>query len=84
MTNRKFYRTRISYEVLSEEPIPGHVDLEYIAKECIDGRYVGRFSPVGVEEAVLSGKQAAESLYDFGSDPGFFCLTDEGEDSEDA
>lgn len=80
---QKFYKTRVVFEVLSEGPIPGHADLEYIAKESYDGRYVGRFSPDGAEETVLTGKQMADALYDFGSDPGFFSLNDDGEYSEE-
>ena len=38
------YKTTITYTVLSEEPIPGHADLEYIAKEAYDGHYVGTFN----------------------------------------
>lgn len=81
-SERKFYKTRIVFEVLSEEPLPGHAGLEYIARESEDGRYVGRFSADGAE-ATLTGKQMADALYDFGSDPGFFSLDDEGEYSEE-
>lgn len=82
MTERKLLRTKITYEVLSEEPIPGHADLEYIAREAMEGRYVGRFT--STEETVLTGKQMADTLYEFGSDPGFFMLDDDGKDDEDA
>lgn len=82
VAERKFHKTTITYEVLSEEPIPGHVDLEYIAREAMEGRYVGRF--VSNDETVLTGKQMADTLYEFGSDPGFFMLDSDGKDDENA
>ena len=81
---RLFYKTIIRYEVLSEEPIPGHADLEYIAKEANEGRYVGRFLPGGPNDHVLmNGASMAEALYEAGSEPGFFLLDDEGNDYDE-
>lgn len=71
------YKTTVTFEVLSEDPIPGHVDLEYIAREATEGRYVGRFGPTK-EETVTPAKMR-QLLYDFGSDPEFFLL-EEGEE----
>ena len=69
---RKFYKTTVIYEVLSEEPIPGQVDLAYIAHECDEGEYVGRF--LETKEQVMNAKEIAKELYSFGSEPGFFNL----------
>lgn len=77
----KFYKTKVVFEVLSNEPIPGHADLEFIARESYDGRYVGRFGET--TEQRLSGKAMADALYEFGSDPGFFSLDDNGNLSEE-
>ena len=82
MAARQFYKTVITYEVLSEETIPGHVDLEYIAKEAQEGRYVGRF--LRTEEIPLSGAGMAVALTAAGSDPGFFMLDDAGNDFDES
>jgi hypothetical protein len=71
------YKTTITYEVLSEEPIPGHADLEYIAKEAFEGRYVGRFGPT--KEEAVTPAEMRQLLYDFGSEPSFFLLDGEEE-----
>ena len=74
-------KTILRFEVLSEEEIPPHVDLEYIARETTEGRYVGRF--LESEESELTGKEMANALYAAGSNPGFFMLDDNGEHNED-
>ena len=81
---RLFYKTIIKYEVLSEEPIPGHVDLSYIGREAEEGRYVGRFLPAGANDQILmNGASMAECLRIAGSEPGFFELDDEGNDYDE-
>lgn len=77
MTNRKFYKTTITLEVLSERPI-GNMDIEEIAQEIITGDMSGAHSVDGVE--VLNGKEMAAALLKQDSDPMFFMLTDDGED----
>lgn len=80
MTDRKFYKTEIKFTVLSEEPIPDGMELASIANECINGDWsMGNASH---KETEINGKQAARALINQGSDPGFFRLTDNGEDSE--
>jgi len=39
MTDRKFYKTVISIEVLSEEPISEGMELGTIVNQCIEGDY---------------------------------------------
>ena len=79
MTDRKFYKTEIKFTVLSEEPIPDGMTLENIARECIEGDWsMGNGSH---KEKELDGKQAARALLNQGSDPGFFSLTEKGEDA---
>ena len=70
MTDRKFHRTVIAIEVLSEEPIPSGMELEDIATECKDGDWSMRC--VGRKEFVLDGPVAAKALINQGSDPLFF------------
>ena len=75
---RRFYKTTVTFTVLSEEPIPPHADLQYIAVECNDGQYVGNFS--ANDEQLLNGGAMADALYEAGSEPGFFSLDDTGQD----
>ena len=79
MTKRKFYKTRFTYEVLSEEPL-GEVTLESLAEMCDSGSCVGRWWDS--KEKKLDGKEAADALCDFGGEPGFFMLDDDGNDTE--
>ncbi len=67
--------------MLSEEPIPPHADLQSIAVEANEGRYVGNFG--AIDESLLNGAAMAEALYEAGSDPGFFMLDDEGNDFDE-
>ena len=84
MEKRLFYKTIVKYEVLSEEPIPGHVDLEYIAKEAQEGRYVGRFLDPGPNGQIpLNGAAMADALREAGSEPSFFELDSEGNDFDE-
>lgn len=80
MNNRKFFKTRIVIEVLSEEEIPPGMSVEQIAYEA---RY-GGYSMRNVEEksTELNGKEMAVALMEQGSDPEFFGLTRDGEDTE--
>lgn len=76
---RKFYKTIITLEILSEEQIPDDMTLDNIYAEAMDGGYSMR--QVGTwKETELSGKQAVKALKKQGSDPGFFNLTNKGEE----
>jgi len=77
MTNRKFYKTIIQVEVLSEQPFEYNT-LDDIAR-AINDDCSGQTTTLSSEE--LDGKQAAEALMEQASDPAFFRLTEEGEDS---
>lgn len=81
MTSRKFYRTLFTVEVLSEEPVPDDMDLEGILEECTSGSYSG-----DVKRGkcfILNGQMAAQGLLRQRSDPGFFQLTEKGEDIDE-
>lgn len=80
-SKRRFYRTLIVYEVLSEEPL-GSVSLEQIANETREGDMSGQFKPS--DELEVDGLTMAKLLQAQGSDPAFFQLTADGEDTEDS
>jgi hypothetical protein len=75
---KKYYRTIIQVEVLSEEPI-GDVSMSEIIHNAQDGDWSGKNTTITQDEE-LSGKQMAEALLDQGSDPEFFQIDEEGEE----
>lgn len=77
----KFRRTRISFDVLSEEPIHPHLDIEYIVRECDTGDYV--MGTVERTDEPLTPQEMVRALRDAGSEPGFFMLDDAGNPTED-
>lgn len=77
---RKFYRTVISVEILSEEPYPPDPELTDVAEDITSGGCSGCVSEI-VSNEELSGKDMATCLRAQGRDPGFFGLTDDGEDA---
>ena len=83
MTDRKFYRTAVTFHVLSEEPIPGGMDMAGIVAECEDGAYVADYGTAPDEAKELTGKQMADALKTAFSDPSFFRLDDDGNDTEE-
>lgn len=83
MTERKFYKTVVTVTILSEDRYTGCEDLESIAAAIDNGDDVGSVF-IG-DSAEIDGQAACELLYELGSDPGFFRLTDDGtaEDLDD-
>jgi hypothetical protein len=81
MTERKFYRQVVSVEILSEELIDFDNDLEAIAEAITTGECSGVVS-VAVSDEV-DGLAMARLLEAQGSDPGFFMLDSEGNDTEE-
>ena len=79
MTQRKFYRTVVQAEVLSESPI-GEVELDTLHYMITEGDCSGHVKTLLQEE--LDGKQAAEALLNQASDPSFFSLTENGDDND--
>jgi hypothetical protein len=79
MTKREFHKTVIQVEVLSEEPV-GETSLEPVHQQITEGDWSGTVSTVSTE--TLDGKQAAEALLNQGSDPSFFRITKNGQDTE--
>ncbi len=81
MTNeRKFYRSVVTIEILSEEPYSS-VDLAQIHYDITEGPCSGQIDIVPQNE-VKTGKEMAQLLLEQGTDPEFFQLTSEGVDIE--
>lgn len=71
------YKTKLTIEVLSEGEYGDGLTLEQIAYDISEGPCVGRLS---IEKSTtLSAKEMADALVDFGSEPSFFQLDDNGE-----
>jgi len=81
-TTRRFHRTVLEVEVLSEEPYPVQTkELDDIAYDITEGHFNGNVEVTTVE--VIDGATAATMLIRSGSDPGFFGLDADGNDAED-
>ena len=81
ISTRTFYRTIITVEVLSEDPLPPEMDLEDVALEIHSGDYSGdvKFGPA----EPVDGPEMARLLKAQGSAPEFFQLNEDGEDVEE-
>ena len=66
----KLYKTTVTFEILSDGPIPDGMTLSEIEYETLEGAWVGRFGDTTQEQ--IEGKSAEEMVYSFGSDPSFF------------
>lgn len=71
MSDKKFYKSQIVIEVLSEEDI-GDPSLEKILYQITEGDWSGVYSVKKVE--VLNADQMRTALIGQGSDPDFFSL----------
>lgn len=80
---RKFYKTILQIEVLSEdEPIDDELSLKEIDYAITEGDCSGIVKIV--ETVELTPEQAAKALEAQGSDPEFFGLTEDGKPLNDA
>jgi len=79
VTERKFYRTIFTVEVLSEEE-PEAVGLETLNYQITEGDWSGRVEKGRSKK--VSGKVMAKLLENQGSDPAFFCLDENGNDAD--
>lgn len=75
---RKFYKTVIKIEVLSEDPYE-YTDLENLSYDINEGDCSGKVTIESSQE--LSKEQTKEELVKQGSDPNF--LLNEDEDSDE-
>lgn len=80
LSKRKFYKTTFVVEVLSEEPL-ADMDLDEINYFITHGHGSGEMKRK--PHKILDGRQAARALIKQASDPGFFRLTEKGEDEEE-
>lgn len=83
MTKRKFYKTRVTIDVLHGESPDEIANMEIgtIEHAVTEGECVLAYRDDAVE--TLDGAQAAKALVDAGSDPLFFHLDDVGDDHQD-
>ena len=81
-STRKFYRTLVTVEVLSEDKIPYPTSLEDVVREIMDGDYSGRV--LSAFYGVKSGPEIAKLLKSQGSSPEFFRLDDKGNDLDNS
>jgi len=79
-TEREFYKTVITIEVLSEEPYDLE-SLSQLAHDVTDGGCSGRI--VREKSTRLSRKAFVKACVAQGSDPEFFGLDENGNDNED-
>lgn len=80
MTNqRKFYRSVIQIEILSETPFLWN-SLEDVKISIERGECSGEIRQI-IENQKINAQETAKLLIQQGSDPEFFCLTENGEDS---
>ena len=78
-SNRTFYRTVMTVEILSEAPLSGDESLSDIVYLIEDGPCSGKVETVTENEKV-DGPRMAQLLQDQASDTAFFGLDEEGND----
>ena len=78
---RKFYKTVIQIEILTEDLPYESGDLYDMASDTDTGECVGITRILRWDE--LTGRQMAAALYTAGSEPGFFRLDGQGQEIED-
>ena len=81
VSKRKFYREVITFEILSEEPIPDCLSLGDIHYHTTEGHMSGQFGSTKAE--IVDGATMAKLLFEQGSEPSFFNLDQNGDDTED-
>ena len=80
MSKRKFYKNVITIIVLSEgAPISDEATLAQIEYEFTEGEFSA--GPLTIDAVEVSGQEAADILCDQGSQPDFFGLDYEGNDT---
>ncbi|HLO91585.1 MAG TPA: hypothetical protein VK172_10520 [Lentimicrobium sp.] len=79
MAKKTIFRSVITLEVLSDEPIPDDISLSSIANECDNGSYSG-ITDYKVINQPVSGKRAVKLIHAQGSDPEFFMMDENGND----
>ena len=76
---RKFYKTLITLEILSEyDPVPNDISLENLGYQITEGDWSGIMKEYDYKE--VTPQEMANYLSNQGSDPGFFGLDYVGND----
>jgi hypothetical protein len=76
-----FHETVYTLRVLSEDPIPPESDLSNVLEEATTGAYVADL--INTTTRTIDGPECAKLLYEYGSEPRFFNLTDGGEKEDE-
>lgn len=81
---RKFRKHKVVLEILSDDETfnPEGMSLSQMAQSIEDGPCVGRTYLEGTGVMDLTPKQMADALYEFGSEPGFFQLDRNGNETD--
>ena len=80
VSNRKFYKQEIHVVILTEEPWDDTAELADIGYEVLEGSDV--LHSIAIETQEVDGVEMAKLLVEANSEPGFFMLTEDGEDGE--
>ena len=80
MTKRKFYKTTLKVVVLSEYPLE-YDSLKDVSYLIAQGDCSGEI--IDDKRVTLSGRQTAKALIKQGSEPGFFQIDKDGNDTVD-
>jgi len=80
MDHVKLYKQRFEVEILTRTP-KDYDDLASMAYDMTDGDVSGFWREL--EQQELTGEAAVKAVYAQGSDPAFFGMDDEGNESED-
>lgn len=80
--SRKYFATTFTVTILSEDQSCENMDLRDALDEAYDGAFVASW-PKAAEVKELTPKEAADALYEADSEPGFFCLDDNGIHEDD-
>jgi hypothetical protein len=78
-SQRKFYKLVLKVTILSETPFTGNESLQTHAEGMDQGDDAGTFE--AIQNEIISPEQAVKELHEVGSEPGFFQLTEDGEDA---
>lgn len=79
-SKRKFYKTTITVEVISEEKPREDLTLADYAREGVHGEFSLTWKVA--RQSQLGGRATAKALESHNTDPNFFGLTPEGDDED--
>jgi hypothetical protein len=78
MTDKKFYKSTYTVEILHEEPMPDDFTLSDALQEADIGDYVQHVRKTLRNEEV-DARTMVDLLYDAGASPGFFMIDENGD-----